>query len=191
MDRKSIGSNVFVYPMPVALVGSMVDGRPNFMAVGWISRVNASPPLLSVGINKKHHTVRGIVESGAFSVNVPSEGMMDRVDYCGLVSGRDEDKSRLFDIFYKNLRVPMIRECPLCLECRLWKTVELPSNDLFIGEIVESYALESCLSEGKPDLGKMRPLLLTMPDNSYWTVGNRAGRAWEAGRGLENGEKIE
>ncbi|NYT02692.1 MAG: flavin reductase family protein [Methanosarcinales archaeon] len=185
MERKSIGSNVFIYPMPVTLVGTMVDGRPNFMAVGWISRVNASPPLLAVGINRKHHTARGIEEGEAFSVNFPTAEMMDRADYCGLVSGRDADKSRLFDVFYANLSVPMIQECPLCLECRLWRTVGLPSNDLFIGEIVESHALESCLSDGKPDLQKMRPLLLTMPDNSYWTVGERVGRAWEAGMALK------
>ncbi|MCJ7444775.1 MAG: hypothetical protein MUO26_09645 [Methanotrichaceae archaeon] len=35
MEKKNIGQNVFTYPMPVTLVGSIVNNKPNFMAVGW------------------------------------------------------------------------------------------------------------------------------------------------------------
>jgi flavin reductase (DIM6/NTAB) family NADH-FMN oxidoreductase RutF len=78
----------------------------------------------------------------------------------------------------------MIRECPICLECRLVKAVELPTHDIFIGEIMESYADESCLTDGKPDFEKIKPLLLTMPDNHYWTLGKQAGKAWNDGKTL-------
>jgi len=40
------------------------------------------------------------------------------------------------------------------------------------------------MTEGKLDVKKLDPILLTMPDNRYWTVGEFAGRAWEAGKGL-------
>ena len=43
MEKINIGSNAFVYPMPVSIVGAIVDGRPNFMAVGWVYRVNRTP----------------------------------------------------------------------------------------------------------------------------------------------------
>ena len=46
--------------------------------------------------------------------------MMEKTDFCGLVSGRDIDKAALFDVFYGELKTaPMITECPLSLECRL------------------------------------------------------------------------
>jgi hypothetical protein len=51
-----------------------------------------------------------------------------------------------------------------------------------VGEILGAYADERCLKDGKPDIEKMNPLLLTMPDNSYWTVGEYAGKAWGAGK---------
>jgi flavin reductase (DIM6/NTAB) family NADH-FMN oxidoreductase RutF len=109
------------------------------------------------------------------------------VDYCGLVSGEKTDKSRLFDVFYGILKTaPLIRECPLSIECRLVKAVELPTNDVFIGEISASYADESCLADGKPDFRKVDPLLLTMPDNGYWTIGDRAGKSWNDGKKLMN-----
>jgi flavin reductase (DIM6/NTAB) family NADH-FMN oxidoreductase RutF len=185
MDKVSLGTNVFIHPMPVVLVGVMAQGKPNFCTIGWVSRVNASPPMIAVMINKAHYTPQFMVENGTFSVNVPSADMREKVDYCGLVSGEKADKSKLFDVFYGALKTaPMIRECPLCIECRLVKALELPTNDVFIGEIAASYADERCLTDGKPDVKKVNPLLLTMPDNGYWTVGDRVGKAWNDGKKL-------
>ncbi len=185
MGMTRIGNNVSIYPMPVVLVGAVVNGKPNFLAVGWISRVNYQPPMLAVGLSKRHYTSAGLREHKEFSVNVPGVDLLEKVDYCGLVSGREVDKSKLFDVFYgARQKAPLIRECALCLACTLVETVSLPSNDLFIGEIVEAFADEHTLTAGNPDTTKMRPFTLTMPDNTYWNVGEAAGRAWEAGRKL-------
>lgn len=190
MEKINIGGNVCPYPMPVSLVGASVGGRANFMAVAWFARVNSSPPIIAAAINKRHHTPAGIRENGTFSVNFPSADMAEQTDYCGIVSGRETDKSSLFDLFYGDLETaPMIGQCPLCLECRLIETVSLPTNELFLGEIVGAYTEERYLTDGKPDVRKMNPLLLTMPDNNYWTVGAHAGNAWSAGKKLAQGGK--
>ena len=99
MGKIRINANVFMYPMPVVLVGAIVMGKPNFMAVGWISRVNANPPMLAIGINKAHHTSKGIKENETFSVNIPSADMLDRVDHCGLVSGKRKIRPLFFGSF--------------------------------------------------------------------------------------------
>lgn len=171
--------------MPVTLLGVNVGGKPNFMALGWLSRVNANPPMIGCGVGKHHFTNKGMVENKTFSINIPSAGMMAKTDYCGLVSGKNKDKSGLFDIFYGDLMsAPMINECPLALECRLVNTVENPSNNFYIGEIVASYTEEKYLTGGHPDIKKINPLLLTMPDNRYWGVGGYFGDAWKAGKDL-------
>jgi hypothetical protein len=36
---------------------------------------------------------------------------------------------------------------------------------------------------------KVDPLLLRMPDNGYWTIGDRAGKAWNDGKKLMNAER--
>jgi flavin reductase (DIM6/NTAB) family NADH-FMN oxidoreductase RutF len=141
--------------------------------------------MLAIGINKKHYTAEGIRENKAFSVNFPKADMVEKVDYCGLVSGRNEDKSGVFELFYGQLRsAPMIKDCPLCIECRLKDTVELPTNDLFIGEIAGAYTEDRYLTDEKLDPRKIDPLMLTMPDNSYWTLGEKAGKAWSDGKRL-------
>jgi flavin reductase (DIM6/NTAB) family NADH-FMN oxidoreductase RutF len=183
MNKIKIGKNNFVYPMPMTLVGTIVDDRANFMAAGWVSRVNANPPMIAVALGKNHFTNAGIHKHKAFSVNIPGIDLMERVDYCGLVSGGKTDKSKIFDIFYgAPPNAPMIQQCPLCMECDLVNAVDLPSNTLFIGEIIETHTEERYLTDGKPDIKKIKPFALTMPDNNYWKVGANAGKAWSIGK---------
>ena len=185
MGKTRVDSNVSIYPMPVVLAGVVVGGKANFLAVGWIARVNYQPPMVAISLSKGHYTNEGIREHKEFSVNLPGLTLLEKTDYCGLVSGRKRDKSQLFTLFHGDLKhAPMIRECPLVFACTLVNIVELPSNDLFIGEIAEAYAEEGCLTKGAPDIAKMMPFTLTMPDNTYWKIGDRAGQAWEAGRAL-------
>jgi flavin reductase (DIM6/NTAB) family NADH-FMN oxidoreductase RutF len=118
-------------------------------------------------------------------VNLPSSDLLTKTDYCGLVSGANADKSKVFEVFYGTLKTaPMIRECPVALECRLVRTVDLPSHNLHIGEIVGAYADSRVIRDGKPDFSKIDPLFLTMPDNRYWTLGKHAGDAWSAGKNI-------
>jgi flavin reductase (DIM6/NTAB) family NADH-FMN oxidoreductase RutF len=189
VEKIKISNNVFVYPMPVTLLGTNVGGKANFMALGWVSRVNANPPMIGIGVHKSHYTPEGIEENRSFSINFPGAEMIRETDYCGLVSGENKDKSSLFEVFYGELKTaPMIKECTLNLECRLVETLELPTNYFFVGEIVAAYSEEQYLTQGKPDIKKMEPLLLTMPDNSYWTVGDYAGAAWGIGKNLKGNE---
>jgi flavin reductase (DIM6/NTAB) family NADH-FMN oxidoreductase RutF len=186
MAKITIDENAFTYPMSMVVVGTEVNRHPNFMAVGWVTRVNFRPPMIAVALGKNHYTNAGIHTSGAFSVNVPGIDLVEKVDHCGIVSGRKEDKSALFKVITGNITgVPMIDDCPLCMECKLVNVVDLPTNEVFIGEIVGAYANAECCSDGKPDIKKMRPFTLTMPDNQYWEVGSSAGNAWSIGKNLK------
>jgi flavin reductase (DIM6/NTAB) family NADH-FMN oxidoreductase RutF len=185
MEKIKIDSNAFVYPMPMVIVGALVEGKPNFMAVAWVARANAKPPMIMVALGH-HHTNSGIEANGAFSVNVPDVALMEKTDYCGIVSGRKVDKSKLFDVFYGSLPgAPLIKECPVCMACRLNQAVKLPFDTLYIGDIVEVYTEERFLTDGKPDVKKINPFTLTMPDNHYWRVGEMAGSAWSIGKKLK------
>jgi flavin reductase (DIM6/NTAB) family NADH-FMN oxidoreductase RutF len=184
MDGKiNLGTNAFLYPMPMVLVGTQVEGRANFMAVAWATRANGNPPIMAVTLNQRHHTPIGIQECQTFSLNIPNVDLVARTDYCGLVSGRETDKSDVFDLFYGELgTAPMIRECPLCIECKLVDVVSLPSHYLFLGQVMAVFADKDCLTGGKPDVEKIRPFVLTMPDNNYWAIGQQVGKAWSSGR---------
>jgi flavin reductase (DIM6/NTAB) family NADH-FMN oxidoreductase RutF len=185
MEKQEIGIEAISYPMPCALVGATVGGKPNYLAVAWFSMVNLKPPYIAVALGKVHHTNPGIRENGTFSVNIPSAGMAEVTDYCGIVSGKKFDKGALFQTFYGKLKsAPMITECPYNLECKVIQTVDLSADELFIGEIVAAYSDPRYLTDGKPDLKKINPLILSMPESAYLTVGERVGKAWEMGTNL-------
>lgn len=185
MDKIAITTNISL-PMPVVLIGTQAGGKPNFMPAGWCTRANATPPMIACGINKVHHTAQGISECRTFSVNIPPVSLMEKTDYCGLVSGDTVDKSGIFSVCYGKLgTAPMIRECPVTMECMLVTAIELPTNILFIGEITGAYADPAVVRKGCADASAIDPLILTMPDNTYRTLGKVAGKAWNAGLALK------
>jgi flavin reductase (DIM6/NTAB) family NADH-FMN oxidoreductase RutF len=168
MDKVKIDNNVFI-PMPVTLIGCLLKGKANFMTAGWVSRVNANPPHIGIGIHRSHATTEGIIENNTFSVCFPDRTTILQVDYCGIVSGKDTDKSKLFTPFYGELKTaPMIEEASLNLECSLVQTSP------------------ECHENGRINPKKADYLLLTMPDNTYWTLGESIGQAWQIGRQLVN-----
>lgn len=183
MEKVRIENNIFV-PMPVAIVGTVNEGRPNYMAAGWVTRANASPPLLAVGIHKSHLTHDSIIKTGSFSLSFPGKSLLGMTDYVGLVSGNKTDKSDAFVAEYgEDMNAPLIVAAALCLECRLTETVRLPSNTLFIAEITAAWCTADCLTEsGAPDFRKADCCFLTMPDNTYWGLGEPSGKAWEDGK---------
>jgi flavin reductase (DIM6/NTAB) family NADH-FMN oxidoreductase RutF len=185
MEKIDIGPQGFLYPMPMTLVGADLATGPNFMAVAWINRCQPNPPRLVTGMGKAHATNSGIREHGQFSVCLPDVDQVQVTDWCGLKSaGRGVDKASKFTLFRGALEhAPMIAECPLCMECRLYQTVDLGSHELFVADIVGTWTEERfLLPGGKPDIEKLRPFVLTMPDNRYWSIGEHIADAWSVGR---------
>ena len=182
MKHVKIDHNVFI-PMPVTLVGCLLKGKANFMAAGWVSRVNANPPWIGIGIGRSHATAEGIIGNNSFSICFPRRDKIVQTDYCGIVSGKNADKSGLFTVFYGDLKTaPMIEEASLNIECSLVRTIEGPSNYFFIGEIKGAYASPECVENGRLNPKEAGFLLLTMPDNTYWSLGESVGQAWHIGR---------
>ena len=186
MKIKLGGMNV-LYPTPTVLVGAIVNGKPNFLTIAHIGIVNhAKPFLISMSLGKVHFTNAGIKENEAFSVNLPSENLVVKTDYVGMVSGKKTDKSGVFEIFYGKLaNAPMIEDCSLNMECKLYDVYDTPTHDLFIGEIVETYAEESILSEGKVDIAKVKPLLFDMSSIKYWSLGESIADCWNVGKQMK------
>ena len=188
MGKVALGLQTLVYPMPAMLVGADVDAKPNFMTVAWGGIACGDPPMISVAIRHVRHTLKGIRQNQTFSVNMPSVEQVKETDHCGIVSGSKADKVRAcrFEVFYGKLgNAPLIEQCPVNLECRVVQILDLGSHSLVIGQIEETYVSEDCLTEGKPDVDKIRPLTyVTSPAARYQGLGEVAGKAWSVGKRL-------
>jgi flavin reductase (DIM6/NTAB) family NADH-FMN oxidoreductase RutF len=172
-----------LYPMPAVLIGTMINNRPNFMTAAWCSIASFTPPAVAVAIQKKRYTLEGIQETKVFSVNVPSSDMAKAVDYCGIYSGRNKDKSSIFTLSYGDLKsAPLIDECPVSLECTLIESLDLGSHTLIVGEIAETYLDEECTVNNKPAALKIDPLIFVPGTLEYFKLGNVVGRAYRIGK---------
>lgn len=188
--KTTLGPVNAMYPSLTTIVGAVVNGRANFCTVAHVGIMNhGTPQYISVGLNRLHHTNAGIHELGAFSVNVPGRALVKETDYVGLVSGKNTDKSSLFDVFYGDTGAPLISQCPVAMDCRLERVVEFPTHEVFVGEIVQVHADEAVLTSGKIDVKKLDPLLFDMASVMYWSLGDPVAQCWSVGKELKHGGK--
>jgi flavin reductase (DIM6/NTAB) family NADH-FMN oxidoreductase RutF len=181
MDKITLGPMPYMSVMPTLLVGANVKGKPNYMTAAWATVACMAPPMLCVALNKSRYTVQGIGENKTFSLNVPGSTHVVETDHCGLVSGAQDDKSTVFSSFYGRLKTaPLAVECPVNIECRLFKSVDCGSHALYIGEVVEIHADRSCVADGRPDMAKTDPIVYAQ--SAYWHVGKQIDKAFSAGK---------
>ena len=186
--KNKIPPKAYLFPMPVGLIGANVNGKPNFETLAYVGIVEANPPMISIASWETHYTNIGIKENGTFSVNTASEDLAEKIDYVGIVSGEEVDKSEVFEVFYGELKTaPMVSLSPLNLECEVIKTIKVTElvdvekgHEIFIGKIVNAYADEKYLTEGIPDITKLNTF--TYSQNNYWKVGEKLAPAFEIGK---------
>jgi flavin reductase (DIM6/NTAB) family NADH-FMN oxidoreductase RutF len=190
--KKAIGPQTLLYPMPAVLVGAQVNGKPNFMTAAWCGIAASKPPAISVALQPARFTREGISANSTFSINIPSADLVEKVDYCGIYSGHKVDKSEIFKVDYGKLNTaPLIQECPVNLECQVIHSLDLGSHILFVGEIIETYIKEDCLTDEKADPTKIDPLIYTTITMQYQRLGEVVGRAWKVGKRKDAGDSAE
>ncbi len=183
MEKSKLGPEPIIMPMPALVVGVNVHGKPNFMVVSWCGIAAFKPPAITVALNKARHTLKGIRENGTFSVNVPSCEIVRMTDYCGIYSGRKKDKSQVFRSFYGELKTaPLVEECPINLECKVLHTLDMKTHLLVVGEIIETYVSQTCLTDGKVDPIKIDPPVYIRSTMKYHRLGEVLCSAFNVGR---------
>ncbi|MFW9951162.1 MAG: flavin reductase family protein [Candidatus Thorarchaeota archaeon] len=184
LKKKLPKPRTLLYPMPAVIVGSMVDGKPNYCTIAFCGVVNLSPPMISIECGPGHYTTKGIINNMEFSVNIPSVDMVEITDYIGIKSGEEIDKSEFFDVFFGDLKnAPLIVKAPVNHGCRVVKIVELADRkDLYIGQIINSYISEDCLTSEVPDIKRINPIIFSPSNRTYWSLGQEIGKAYKIGR---------
>ncbi len=168
-----------LYPVPVVLV-SCVDKsakRPNIITIAWAGVACSSPPMVSIAIRPSRYSFGLIEETSEFVVNVPNKGFLRQVDYCGIASGRNEDKfkkAKFTPMPAGKVKPPIIKECPVNIECKVKQIIELGAHHLFIAEVLAVNADEEALTGfGQIDYAKLQPIVYNQ--GQYWSLNERLG----------------
>jgi len=171
--KKTLQEYRAVFPTPAALITSVDDrGRPNIATAGESFMMSLHPLVVAVGFRPATYTNGLIRKTGEFVVNLPSRDILEAVDYCGSTSGRNVDKFKatgLTPLPAKHVRPPLIKECPVNIECRVRGIVTFGSHDVFAGDSLAIHADEDILGgNGLPDISKCPTIAYA--NNKYYVV---------------------
>lgn len=186
--KKDLGILPAVYPMPVLMVAAYDEsGRVNVMNAAWgmISDMDK----IALFIGKDHKTTKNILATKAFTVSIADRDHMDVADYFGIATGNKTpdkfERSGYHATRSSRVNAPVIDEFPLVMECELAEEVNTPNLHCIVGRIMNVAADEKVLAaNGKVDPLKLNALTFDQFQNGYYTGGEQAGRAWNAGAAL-------
>lgn len=180
--KKNVGAVVGLYPTPVVIVGTEIEGKVNWINIAHIGIIGLDSIMLSMA--KAHYTNQGIKKNKVVSVNIVTEDMIVEADYVGIASGHNTDKSQVFRYSEGILKnTPLIDASPISMECELVDNYETKSHDHFILKVIHTHVKEEFINDnGKIDYGILKPILFEMPTRTYLKTGERIGKCWEIGK---------
>jgi flavin reductase (DIM6/NTAB) family NADH-FMN oxidoreductase RutF len=178
MPKKEFKGDIVLFPVPVVLV-TCVDkaGKPNIITLAWSGVVCSEPPMVSISIRPHRYSYTLIKEEMEFTVNIPTTDIMKETDMCGIISGRDSDKFSLTNLTpepARHVKSPLIKECPVSLECKVKSTELLGTHEIFIAEVVAVHIDEAVMApNGRIDYSKAKPF--TYNWGEYWSLKEKIG----------------
>ena len=184
--RKNFGSKSWLYPMPVLIVAAYDEqGIPNAMNAAWGGMFTDEH--IGICISEGHKTTKNILTTKAFTVSMATVEQLAACDYVGIVSGNREpdkfSKAGFTALRSEVVNAPIIEQLPMTLECEM-VSYDKESNHL-VGRIVNVSADEKILTDGKIDLGKLRPITYDPINHYYIALGEVAGNAFSDGKKLK------
>ena len=184
-NRTQMGAKLFITPQPALMIGTYDEnGNPDVMMAAWGGQCDGNQVCFRLS---PHRTTTNLRATKEFTLSFATQRDVAQSDYFGMVSANDvPDKvARAGFTVTKsaNINAPIINEYPLTLECRVVEIMERDNGGCFvIGEIVNTIADPSILTDGNIDLDKLQPVVFDAASLSYRSVGAKVGQAWGSGK---------
>ncbi len=190
--KTSFGPQKVLFPMPTSLVVTGTMDKANIVTIAWVTLLTSSPPTLGISVGTKGFSGNEILKNKHFTVNIANADNMVEADFCGITSGKDVDKfskTGFTKMESNHVPSPIIKECPLNLECKLIKSSIVGTTNHFIGEILEVHMdtdkLRDANKYGSFDIEAMNPLIYIGGAREYRKIGEKIGDAYQIGKSLK------
>ncbi len=165
-------------PVPVTMVTCTdAKGAPNIITIAWTGTVNSDPPMVSISVRPERYSHGLIMERKEFVINLVTRTLVRAADFCGVKSGRTVDKFKAVKLTAEPstvVKVPMIAESPVNIECEVTNIIPLGSHDMFLARIV-AVNVDERLIDGKGKLCLERAGLACYNHGDYCGLGRPMG----------------
>jgi flavin reductase (DIM6/NTAB) family NADH-FMN oxidoreductase RutF len=176
MTKRFFKGSAILNPVPAVMITSQNrEGKVNVFTVGWIGTACTRPPMITVAIRPERLSYEYIKENEEFVVNMPSASMTKIVDYCGVVSGRREDKIEKLQLQLEasqKVNVPSLADCPVNIECKVRSVTPLGSHDLFLAEVV-SISVDESIIDNNEKIHLEKADLISYSHGEYFALNNK------------------
>ena len=178
MSKVQWKGGTFIYPIPAVMVSCGTMEESNIITVAWTGILNTNPAMCYISIRPERYSHDIIKENGEFAINLTTRQLVYATDWCGVKSGRDVDKFKEMKLTKEKaniISVPLIKESPVSVECKVKEIVPLGSHDMFVAEIVAIDADEKYINEkGAFDISKCD--LIAYANGGYYPLESKIGK---------------
>ena len=152
----------YYYPQLVVVIGVKNDNKINFMPCVWNTGISYDPFLYGVSVGSDRYTRKMLSQVNEFTVNFLRFNDIKLVRSLGRSSGGQIDKTKEFNINYKEsekIDAPLLDNAYYCLECTKYEEKLFGDHVLFVGEVVLMHINESLMKNKILDTTKVSPIL--------------------------------
>ena len=177
MSKVKWKPGTFIYPIPAVMVSCGNMDKSNIITVGWTGILNTNPPIVYISVRPSRYSYNLIKESKEYVINLTTKDLVRAVDWCGVKTGEKLDKFKEMQLHKEKanfVKCPMIKECPVSIECKVIEEKDLGSHTVFISEVLAINADEKYINEkGAFDISKCD--LISYANGGYYAMGKKLG----------------
>jgi flavin reductase (DIM6/NTAB) family NADH-FMN oxidoreductase RutF len=132
-----------IFPRVIALICTTnKEGKPNVMTASFLMPISFEPKILAISISPKRYSFENLKEVPEFTLNVLTREMKKIGEICGSFSGRKFDKFKMAKLEIERsqkVSPPVIKNCPISLECKILEMKKFGDHFLVIGEVLKEW----------------------------------------------------
>ena len=184
-ERTNMGAKIYVTPQPALMIGTYDEqGNPDVMMAAWGGQCDDNQVCFRLS---PHRTTTNLRNTKEFTLSFATARDVAESDYFGIVSANDVPdkvaKAGFTATKSQNINAPIFDQYALTLECRVVEIMEREGEGCFvIGEVVNTIADPSILTNGKIDIKKLNPVVWDASSLNYFTLADSVGKAWNSGK---------
>ncbi|MBY9014414.1 MAG: flavin reductase family protein [Candidatus Lokiarchaeota archaeon] len=157
MKKIPLNTGISAFPMPAAVISVGIGEEANLITLAYVGKVCLQPPIIAISMQPRRHSYGLIEKHREFVINYPTKEQLKEMDYCGTRSGRDVNKWKELNLTKEQgivVKVPMVKEFPWNMECKVIKRIEFGSHVCYFGEVVATHSDEKFVTNNKLDAEK-------------------------------------
>lgn len=157
-----------VAPRPIGWISTLSpEGIANLAPYSYFNAMAQSPHYVVFGSGGRKDSIRNAEAAGEFAVNLATWELREQMNASSANAPPHVDEfelARLTKAPCRLIKAPRVAESPVCLECRLFKVIELPDDQgkvgdwLAIGRVIGIHIDERFIDNGRVNTAAMKPI---------------------------------